>query len=89
MKKAIKARKKRKKFREISIKISANQFQSIQKYCALRKTTINKLLKKGIAKFMNGFDVRESDAVYISPRQLDLFQEDAETYHSEQNQQIS
>ncbi len=69
-----KKNKKRKiKFREVRFKLSEKQFRSLSNYSKARKTTILKLIKKSIDKYINGYDIQVPKQYYVSERQLDLF----------------
>ncbi|MCF8369532.1 MAG: hypothetical protein K9G76_10855 [Bacteroidales bacterium] len=67
--------RKRKKIRytKLTIKLSAKQKQSLINYCIARQTTPNKLIKKSIKRYINGFDKNVPDEFYTSEKQLDLF----------------
>ena len=70
------ARKKtRKKVRysELRIKLSAKQKKSLINYCYARKTTPNKLIKKMIRPYISNYDVDVPEEYYITENQLDLF----------------
>lgn len=64
---------KRRKFKTIVIKLSANQSKSLMNYCRARKTTPNKLIKKNIARYLHNFGKEVPAEYYVSERQLDLF----------------
>lgn len=68
-------KKKRKKTRysKLTIKLSAKQKRSLINYCKARKTTPNKLVKKSIKRFINGFDKNVPDEFFKSEKQLGLF----------------
>ena len=70
-------KKKRKKIRysKITIKLSAKQKRSLINYCKARKTTPNKLIKKSIGRFINGFDKQVPEEYFNHHKQLDLFDE--------------
>jgi hypothetical protein len=74
-----KTRKKRRKkvrYKEVSLKLSKNQQRSLVNYCTARKTTPNKLIKKMIRRFLN-FNSKEVPAEsFATANQLDLFGED-------------
>jgi len=71
-----KKRKKKIKYKKIVFKLSANQKKSLENYCKARKTTPNKLIKKSISRYINGFDKSVPDEYFKSERQLDLFGND-------------
>jgi hypothetical protein len=71
-----KKRKKKIKYKKIVFKLSAKQKKSLENYCKARKTTPNKLIKKSISRYINGFDKSVPDEYFRSERQLDLFGND-------------
>lgn len=73
-----KRKKKRKKvrYRRIVIKLSPRQQRSLVNYCKARQTTPNKLIKKMIKPFLNGYDKDVPQDILPAPNQLDLFKED-------------
>ncbi len=68
-------KKKRKKVRysELRIKLSAKQKKSLINYCHARKTTPNKLIKKMIRPYISNYDANVPEEYYITENQLDLF----------------
>ncbi|MEN8224935.1 MAG: hypothetical protein ABFS05_06190 [Bacteroidota bacterium] len=68
-------KKKRKKVRysEVRIKLSAKQKKSLINYCHARKTTPNKLIKKMIRPYISNYAVEVPEEYYITENQLDLF----------------
>ncbi|MFU8842436.1 MAG: hypothetical protein ACNA7V_01365 [Bacteroidales bacterium] len=68
-------RKKRKKTRysTVILKLTARQKKSLVNYCEARKTTPNKLIKKSIQRYINGFDRAVPEEYFVSERQLELF----------------
>ncbi len=68
-----KSKRKKIRFREVKFKLSEKQFRSLSNYSKARKTTVIKLIKKSIDKFMVGYDVHVPKHYYVSERQLDLF----------------
>jgi hypothetical protein len=68
-------KKKRKKIRysELRIKLSAKQKKSLVNYCYARKTTPNKLIKKMIRPYISNYAVNVPEEFYITENQLDLF----------------
>lgn len=73
---AKKAKKKRKitKFKSVVFKLSARQKKSLDKNCRARKTTTIKLIKKSIDHYLS-LKVEEKPIQYISPNQLNLFED--------------
>jgi hypothetical protein len=75
----VKKRKKRRKkvrYKEVTLKLSKNQLRSLDTYCKARKTTPNKLIKKMIRRFLtfNSKDIPEES--FATANQLDLFGEE-------------
>jgi hypothetical protein len=75
----VKKRKKRRKkvrYKEVTLKLSKNQLRSLDAYCTARKTTPNKLIKKMIRRFLtfNSKDIPEES--FATANQLDLFGEE-------------
>jgi hypothetical protein len=70
-----KRKRKRKKTRytTIKLKLTSRQKRSLMNYCEARQTTPNKLIKKQIRRFLNGFDKNVPDEYFASEKQLDLF----------------
>jgi hypothetical protein len=64
---------RRRKFKTVSIKLSARQYRSLSNYSKARKTTPNKLIKKSIARYLEGFDKEVPKKYHVSERQLSLF----------------
>jgi hypothetical protein len=69
-----KPRKKKRKFKKIELKLTARQAKSLENYCAARKTSPIKLIKKNIARYLNGFEKEVPREFYVTERQLDLFE---------------
>ena len=69
-----KKRKRKVKFRTITLKLSDKQKKSLVNYCRARRTTPNKLIKKSISRFTNGFDKKVPKEFYSTEKQLDLFE---------------
>lgn len=71
------SKKKRKykkvKFKEVKFKLSDKQYRSLSNYSKARKTTIVKLIKKSIDRYMNGFELEVPLRYYATEKQLDLF----------------
>ena len=69
--------RKRKKIRysTVTLKLSMRQKRSLLNYCEARQTTPNKLIKKSIRRYINGFDKTVPEEFYATVNQLDLFEE--------------
>ena len=75
----IKSRKKRRKkvrYKEVSLKLSKNQQRSLVNYCTARRTTPNKLIKKMIRRFITNYSKEVPEESYVTANQLDLFGEE-------------
>ncbi|MDP2723575.1 MAG: hypothetical protein Q8O72_12535 [Bacteroidales bacterium] len=72
-------KKRKKKFKSLSIKLSARQMRSLLNYCEARKTTPNKLIKNKIKYYTEGFDKKVPPKFYTQHNQLDLFDKASET----------
>jgi len=69
-----KKKTKKRKFKILEIKLSSRQTKSLANYCVARKTTPNKLIKKSISRYLNGFEKEVPKEFYVSERQLNLFE---------------
>lgn len=74
--KAGKKRRKKVKYKEVSLKISKNQQRSLDNYCKARKTTPNKLIKKMIGRFLTNYSKTLPEESFVTANQLDLFEEE-------------
>ncbi|MBU2555809.1 MAG: hypothetical protein K9G61_06305 [Bacteroidales bacterium] len=72
-------KKRKRKFKSLSIKLSVKQMQSLLNYCEARKTTPNKLIKSRIKHFTEGFDKKVPQKYYAQHNQLDLFEKASES----------
>ena len=71
-----KTRKKRRKkvrYREVSLKLTKNQQQSLDNYCKARRTTRTKLIKKMIRPFLSFYSKEIPEGLHVTANQLDLF----------------
>ncbi|GAB4320740.1 MAG: hypothetical protein Kow00127_12990 [Bacteroidales bacterium] len=74
-----KRRRRRKvRYRKITIKLGEKQYRSLTNYCKARQTTPNKLIKKSIRRFTTGFDIEVPQKYYVSENQLELFTGESE-----------
>jgi hypothetical protein len=72
----VKTRKKRRKkvrYKDVTLKLSKNQLRSLDKYCKARRTTPNKLIKKMISRFLTYHSKDIPEEAFITANQLDLF----------------
>ena len=74
--------RKRTKYSKVTFKLTARQKKSLTNYCKARQTTPNKLIKKSIRRFINGFDKSVPTEYFITENQLDLFEEPSEELES-------
>ena len=75
----LKKRKKRRKkvrYKEVTLKLSKNQLRSLDTYCNARKTTPNKLIKKMIRRFLTFNSKNIPEESFATANQLDLFGEE-------------
>jgi hypothetical protein len=72
-------RKKRKKFKTVTFKLSPRQMKSLKNYCKARKTTPTKLIKKSIRGYTESFANEVPEKYHVTPNQLDLFRKEQET----------
>jgi hypothetical protein len=73
----VKPRKKRRKkirYKEVTLKLTKKQERSLADYCTDRRTTPNKLIKKMIRKFLS-YSRTGTEDTFVTPNQLDLFEE--------------
>jgi hypothetical protein len=70
-----KRKKSRKKvrYREVKLKLSKSQQQSLINYCIARRTTPTKLIKKMIRPFLSKYSKEVPEELYVTANQLDLF----------------
>jgi hypothetical protein len=67
-------RRKKIKYKSISMKVSANQYSTLQRYCSKHKLTPNKVIKKALRVYMDRFGpVLDNHTVKISENQLTIF----------------
>jgi hypothetical protein len=74
----VKKRKKRRKkvrYKEVTLKLTKNQERSLVSYCEARRTTPNKLIKKMIRRFLN-YSKGVPEESFATANQLDLFGEE-------------
>ncbi len=86
------ARQKKKKqtphkFSTVTFKLGRLQKKSLDKYCKARGLTRIKLIKKSIEHYLNLPDDQQVPQIYISPNQLDLFEEALRASEAEEEYQ--
>ena len=69
-----KIKRKKVRYTKITLKLTVRQKRSLLNYCEARQTTPNKLIKKSIRRFTNGFDRSVPEEYYVTGNQLDLFE---------------
>ncbi len=69
-----KTKRKKVRYTKITLKLTTRQKRSLLNYCEARKTTPNKLIKKSIKRYLNGFDRSVPAEYYATENQLDLFE---------------
>lgn len=69
---------KRKKFKTVSFKLSPRQMRSLKNYCAARRTTQTKLIKKMIRDYIEYFDEEVPEKYHNAHNQLDMFNKEQE-----------
>jgi len=67
-------KRKKTRYSKLIIKLSLKQKRSLLNYCTARQTTPNKLIKKSIKRYINGFDKNVPDEYFVTEKQLDLFE---------------
>lgn len=73
-----KKRRKKIRYTKITLKLTTRQKKSLANYCKARRTTPNKLIKKSIKRYINGFDRSVPDEYYVTEKQLDMFEENGD-----------
>jgi hypothetical protein len=68
-----KKRRKKVRYKELSLKLSKNQQRSLINYCTARRTTPTKLIKKMIRPFLSYYSKEVPEDIYVTANQLDLF----------------
>ena len=67
------------KYHAITFKLSAGQYRSLRNYCKARRTTPIKLIKKNIERFITAYEYEVPTEMYLTEKQLDLFEEMTKT----------
>lgn len=65
--------RKRVRYREVKLKLTKGQQQSLVNYCSARRTTPTKLIKKMIRPFLVNYSKEVPEELYVTANQLDLF----------------
>jgi hypothetical protein len=67
-------RRKRVRYKAVTLMLSENQKISLMNYCRARKTTPTKLIKKMIRPYISQYDKSVPEELFITENQLDLFE---------------
>lgn len=70
-----KKRRKKVKFKKLTIKLTKRQMKSLMNYCAARQTTPVRLIKRAIRRYTENYANTVPDKYYVTENQLDLFEE--------------
>lgn len=70
-----KKRVKKRKFRQITFKLSERQSKSLMKYCKACNTTPIKVIKRNLERYLGTYEYIAQQESVVSERQLDLFQD--------------
>lgn len=66
---------KRRRFKQMSFKLSNRQYLSLQNYCGIEKTTPNKLIKGLLRTYIDDFTDEKIGKREVDEMQLSLFRE--------------
>lgn len=67
-------RRRKVKYKSVSLKVSAKQYNAIKLYCARHKLTPNKVIKKALRVYLERFGpVLDNQTVKVSENQLTIF----------------
>ncbi|MBG0782911.1 MAG: hypothetical protein H0S84_11640 [Bacteroidales bacterium] len=70
------AKRRRRKFKTITFKLTEGQYKSLSNYCKARKTTPIKLIKSNIGRFITAYTYDVPPNFYVTENQLELFHEE-------------
>lgn len=71
---ARKRRPKKKKFKEVTIKITARQYESISNYAKGRNLSLNKLVRRLLNPYLSGYEKQAPVIPKVSANQMNIFQ---------------
>ncbi|MCE1202965.1 MAG: hypothetical protein LWX09_12815 [Bacteroidia bacterium] len=71
---ARKRKTKKKKFREVKIKLTARQYESISNYAKGRNLSLNKLVRRSIKPYLTGYEKVAPVIPKVTANQLNIFQ---------------
>ena len=67
-------RRRKIKYKSVSLKVSAKQYDLLKRYCAKHKLTPNKVVKKALRVYLERFGpVLDNQTVKVSENQLTIF----------------
>lgn len=69
-------RRKNRKYRAITFKLSPGQYRSLINYCKARHTTPIKLIKRNIERFITAYEYEVPAELYVTENQLNLWEDD-------------
>ncbi|HMM11341.1 MAG TPA: hypothetical protein PKE03_04510 [Bacteroidales bacterium] len=70
---ARKRKTRKRKFKEVKIKLTARQFASISNYSAGRNLTLNKFIKRTLNPYLSGYEKVAPVVPKVSVNQLNIF----------------
>lgn len=73
-----KLRRRKRKFKKVEFKLTSRQMESLLNYCAARKTTPIKLIKKRIRDYTENYSKSVPQKYYLTSNQLAMFDENEE-----------
>ncbi len=66
-------KRKKTRFRKVTIKLTARQKKSLDNFCRSRRTTPNKLIKRSIRPFLENYHGIDIPSDPVKAKQLELF----------------
>jgi hypothetical protein len=72
------SKRKKRKFKKVEFKLTSKQMKSLMNYCAARKTTPIKLIKKRIRDYTENYSEKVPQKYYLTSNQLTMFDDEAE-----------
>lgn len=68
-------RRRKVKYKAVTLMLSERQKNSLFNYCRARKTTPTKLIKKMIRPYISQYEKEVPQELYVTENQLDMFEE--------------
>lgn len=68
---------KKRKFKQITFKLSERQAKSLMKYCKACHTTPIKVIKRNLERYLGSYETNTQQESVVSERQLELFQDES------------